>query len=102
MAQPEKRFKVGACTASVFVNEIVGKDGKVSIKSVSLQRTYKDKNGNFQNTTSFGVNDIPKAILALMKVYDYLVSDEKAEQVGWLPPRKSGRWNRIWECPKPK
>ena len=76
MAQPEKRFKVGACTASVFVNEVMGKSGKASIKSVSLQRTYKDKEGNFQHTTSFGINDVPKAILALCKAYEYLVSDE--------------------------
>lgn len=76
MAQPEKRFKVGACTASVFANEIAGKEGKATIKSVSLQRTYKDKKGNFQNTTSFGANDIPKAILALSKAYEYLILGE--------------------------
>lgn len=46
------------------------------MKSVSLQRAYKDKNGNFQHTTSFKDNDIPKAVLALWKAYDYLVSEE--------------------------
>ena len=79
MAQPEKRFKVGACTASVFVNEVSTGNGKVEIKSVSLQRAYKDKEGNFQHATSFGANDIPKAILALSKAYDYLVSGEEAD-----------------------
>ena len=43
------------------------------MKSVSLQRTYKDKDGNFQHATSFGANDMPKAVLALTKAYDYLV-----------------------------
>lgn len=78
MAQPEKRFKVGAVTASVFANEVAGKNGTATLKSVSLQRAYKDKEGNFQHTTSFKESDIPKAILALSKAYDYLVSDEKA------------------------
>ena len=68
--QPEKRFKVGACSASVFVNEIETVNGKTTLKTVNLQRTYKDKNGEFQHTTSFTVNDIPKAVLALNKAFD--------------------------------
>ena len=79
MAQPEKKFKVGACSASIFVNDVNTENGKVTMKSVSLQRAYKDKEGNFQHTTSFKANDIPKAVLALNKAYDYLVSEEKAE-----------------------
>ena len=65
MAQPEKRFKVGACTARFFVNEVTGRNGTGIMKSVSLQRVYKDKEGKFQHTTSFKANDIPKAILTL-------------------------------------
>jgi hypothetical protein len=79
MAKPEKKFKIGACTASVFVNEIQTGNGKAEIKSVSLQRAYKDKNGEFQHTTSFGANDIPKAVLALIKAYDYLTASDTAE-----------------------
>ena len=84
MAQPEKRFKVGACTAAVFANQVNTADGKAVVKNVVLQRTYRDNNGDFQHTTSFRVNDIPKAVLALNKAYDYLaseqsMSDEKAE-----------------------
>ena len=59
-------------------------DGKAVVKNVVLQRTYRDNNGDFQHTTSFRVNDIPKAVLALSKAYDYLtaeqaMSSEKAE-----------------------
>lgn len=79
MAQPEKRFKVGACTASVFVNEVLGRNGTGILKSVSLQRAYRDKEGDFQHTASFKANDIPKAILALSKAYEYLVMDDEAE-----------------------
>ena len=76
MGKPEKTFRVGACSASVFGNEIDAKGGKVTIKTVSLQRAYKDKDGNFQHTNSFKPNDIPKAVLALAKAYDYLVSED--------------------------
>ena len=83
MAQPEKRFKCGACSASVFVNEVKTAEGMLPLKSVSLQRTYKDKDGNFQHATSFGANDIPKGVLALTKAYDYLVSEQGG---GVIPP----------------
>ena len=80
MAAPEKRFRVGACSASVFANSVPSKDdaGMVSFRTVSLQRAYKDKDGNFQHTCSFKEADIPKAILALSQAYKYLVMDEKA------------------------
>ena len=87
MTQPERRFKVGACTAAVFANQVNTADGKAVVRNAVLQRTYRDNNGDFQHTTSFRVNDIPKAVLALNKAYDYLTcenaerstSDEKAE-----------------------
>ncbi len=79
MAQPEKRFSVGNCTASVFVNQVNTKDGTVPIKSVNVQKTYKDQEGNFQNSSSFGVTDIPKARLALDKAYEYLVLKDKGD-----------------------
>lgn len=37
MPQPEKRFKVGAC----FASEINTKDGKVVVKNVRVQRSYR-------------------------------------------------------------
>lgn len=80
MVQPEKRFKVGACTASIFANEVNTAEGTTNLRSVSLQRIYKDKkDGSFKHTSSLKTNDIPKAILALSKAYEYLTLDEKAE-----------------------
>ena len=52
MSQPEKRFKAGACTASIFANEVLTTDGKVVVKNVVLQRIYKNKDGNFQHNAS--------------------------------------------------
>jgi len=77
MAQPEKRFQAGSCSASVFTNAFESPDGKIAIKSVVLQRTFKDKSGSFQHSSSFGVNDIPKAMLVLQKAYEHLVMGER-------------------------
>lgn len=78
MAQPEKRFEASPCSAAVFVNEIATEQGKKQLRSVALQRSYKDKDGKFQATSTFGVNDIPKAIVVLQHAYEYLL-EKKAE-----------------------
>ena len=72
MSEPEKTFNQGSCRAAIFANEIK-QDGKTAIvKKVTIQKSYKDKNGNWQNTNSFGVNDLPKLALVATKAYDYL------------------------------
>ncbi len=77
MTSLEKRIQVGACSASVFVNEVDTKEGKMPVRNVVLQRTYKDKDGQYQHTNSYGINDLPKAMLALSKAYEHLVYSNK-------------------------
>ena len=71
MTNPEKVFKQGCCQAAMFVNEIEKDGKKLRIGKVTLQKTYMGKDGKWQNTTSFGVNDLPKLTLAIMEAYDY-------------------------------
>ena len=79
MPKPDKVFKVGACQAAIFVNEIE-KNGKVmTLPKVSLQVRFRDKTGEWKGTSSLSVNDLPKAILALQKAYDYLTSRKKSD-----------------------
>ena len=46
MAQPEKVFKQGCCSAAIFVNRIKKNGIDKEIKSVALQKRYKDRDGN--------------------------------------------------------
>lgn len=79
--KPEKKFSAGAISATVWNNETSNKSGEaVSFKTVQLQRSYQDKDGNWQNTNSLRVNDIPKAILVLNKAYEYLLLRDPAMQ----------------------
>jgi len=80
MGEFVKRFKCGACEASVFENEIDTRDGRrVKVKNAVLQKRYKDKNGEWSSTNSFDVNDIPKALLALNDAYRFIVVDDNTE-----------------------
>ena len=80
---PEKKFKASPVTATIWVNEVKSKDGDVrSFRTISLERSYKDKEGSWQNTSSLRVNDLPKAVLVLNKAYEYVSIRE--EEPGFI------------------
>ena len=67
---PIQRYKAGVISLSIFKNSREINDKVVDFHSYQLQRRYKDKNGEWQNTTSMSVNDLPKAGLLLRKAYE--------------------------------
>ena len=74
---PEKKFSTGVISETVWQNQGRGRNGEVvSFRTVSFQRSYKDKNGVWQNSSSLRVNDLPKASLVLQKAYEYVVLRE--------------------------
>ena len=71
---PVKKFKAGGVEVSIWENEFVGRSGEAGVAhSVKLERRYKDKEGNWQGTGSLKEVDIPKAVLALNKAYEWIV-----------------------------
>ena len=80
MSKPETVFKIGAVRASIFRN-IVEKNGQsISLAKVALEVRYMDKAGQWQGTNSLSINEIPKAILALQKAFEYLTAKKDPGQ----------------------
>ena len=73
MSKPEKVFKVGAVRGSVFQNTGMQNGKEITFPKVVLEVRYKDKTGEWKGTNSLSLNDLPKAILALQKAYEYLM-----------------------------
>ncbi len=72
--QPEMKFSTGAISATVWKNTGIKKDGEeTEFNTISLQRRYTDKKGEWQSTSSLRINDLPKAALVLNKAFEYLV-----------------------------
>jgi len=88
MSKPETVFKVGAVRAAIFRN-IIEKAGKsIPLPKVVIEVRYKDKTGQWNGTNSLSLNDLPKAILALQKAFEYLTmhkEPEEAEDAGISP-----------------
>ena len=67
--QPIKKFQIGAVNASVWKNK--SKEG-TEFLSVSLQKRYKDEQGQWQSSSSYKPSDLPKAVLVLQKAYEFV------------------------------
>jgi hypothetical protein len=73
-------FKVGRVRAAVWANE-----GETGVwHSVTLSRLYKDKDGNWQDSTSFFPEDLPLLIKAADQAHTYLYQSRP----GYEPPDK--------------
>ena len=78
MAAPVKKFQAGGIQVAVWENE--GSENG-NYNTVSFDKRYKDKEGNWQSTKSLNVNDIPKAVAALNQAYQYLVLKDPSPNV---------------------
>ena len=75
---PEKKFRAGAISATVWLNKGHKADGEeTEYRSISIERNYTNKEGKWNSTNSLRVNDLPKANVVLQKAYEFLVFKEQ-------------------------
>ena len=72
MCQPEKTFRIGSCSASVFLNTA---NGAQPYRSVSLQRRYRDGE-EWKTSSSYSLAHLPAAIAVMQMAQDYVASKE--------------------------
>ncbi|MBW2998460.1 hypothetical protein KY321_02880 [Candidatus Woesearchaeota archaeon] len=78
----EKKFSTGAISAVVWNNEGKDSEGKpTEFKTISIDRRYQDKDGNWKSTSSLRVNDLPKVVLVANKAFEYLSLKEDSEKL---------------------
>ena len=75
MSAPEKVFRIGFVSASIFVNEIKVDGGNKNIRNVNLQRRYKDGD-EWKSSSSLGLGDLPQAIAVLNLALNHVVEKE--------------------------
>jgi hypothetical protein len=75
---PEKKFRAGAVSATVWLNHGQRANGEESeFRTIALERSYLDKDGKWQSTSSFRIGDLPKAFVVIQKAYEHLVLNEQ-------------------------
>ena len=72
--KPVEKFVAGQVSAALWENEITtGNGNKATVLKASIQRRYKDKDGQWKSSTSFARNEIPLAIYCLQKAFEKIV-----------------------------
>jgi hypothetical protein len=78
--QPEQTFRIGLVSAAVFCHTVEAGEGKrrdaKDIRSVALQRRYKDTDGEWKSSTSFGLPELPQALEVIRMALDYVRAKE--------------------------
>ena len=80
MSRPEQTFKAGAVRASVFLNTIERGGQTIPIRKVVLEVRYRDKDGQWKSSSSFSLNEIPKATTVLQQAYEYLLAQNASDR----------------------
>ncbi len=74
---PTKKFKAGAITATIWKNKGTSPTGEATeYFTISFERTFRSKEGEWKKTNSLRQSDLPKAVLVLNKAYEYLTLKE--------------------------
>ena len=73
--RPEKVFRIGYVSASVFAHEVQTEDGSRTIRSVNIQKRYMDGT-EVRYTSSFSLPELPQALRVLQLAASWVEQNE--------------------------
>lgn len=77
MTQPVAKFRAGGQVSAALWENTVSVNGKsVTMLKASVQRRYKDKDGQWKSSMSFSRNEIPLAIYCLQKAFEHILEKQ--------------------------
>ena len=82
MAKPVAKFNAGQISAAIWENDITANGRSVTMLKVTVQRRYKDKDGQWKSGGSFARNEIPLAIYCLQKSFEHMIEGQKDDENG--------------------
>ena len=78
--KPVAKFRAGQVTCALWQNEAVMNGGKVNILRATVERRYKDRDGTWKSSGSFGRNEIPQAVYCLLMAYAAMMGEGSEEE----------------------
>lgn len=76
---PIRTFREGDCSASLWSREVTLKDGKRVFFSVTLERSYKDRDGQFRYTKTFDPDSLPRVASLTQQVQQAIDELQQAQ-----------------------
>ena len=75
--KPKKEFRAGSVRATLWENEREKNGQKFTVASVQIERRYRDKEGEWRSSASFGKTDLPLLQLVAAKAFEFLTVSER-------------------------
>ena len=79
MVKPVAKVRAGQVSSALWENEITVNGRKVTVLKASVQRRYKDRDGQWKSSTSFSRNEIPLAVYCLQKAFEKIIEVQIGE-----------------------
>jgi len=74
--KPVAKFRAGQVTCALWENEITVSGKPQKVLKATIDRRFKDRDGNWKSSNSYGRNELPLAIWVLYKAFETMI--EKA------------------------
>lgn len=72
--QPQVRIRAGQCEAALWENEVKMASGEtINVLKANVERRYKNAQGEWASTNSYGRADIPLVIFCLQRAYAEII-----------------------------
>ena len=78
--EPKLKLRDGLITATVWENTINTDDGEKTRLSIDVVRNFKDKDGNWNETSSFSPTELLKVSRLADRAYDSILEQRQAEK----------------------
>ena len=78
--KPIAKIRAGSVSCALWENDINVDGQEKTVLKASLDRRYKDSNGNWKSSGSFSRNEIPLAIFCLARAFDKIINEETASR----------------------
>lgn len=79
MSGPVKKFWAGSMSCALWDNKATVNGRTVSMLKATIDRRYKDNDGNWKSSNSLGRRDIPDAISGLVNAF-VAMTEERSEE----------------------
>ncbi len=74
------KFKAGQVSAAIWENEVSVNGRTVTMLKATVERRYKDRDGQWKSSASYGRNEIPLVIYCLQKSFEHIIESQQEEE----------------------